>query len=177
MSFYQKMAQLGQKFIPQHTLFKYGFNFSPMYRRSTAKIVSVSSNLKNISIKLPLNWKNRNYVNTIFGGSMFAAVDPIPMVQLMYLLGKNYVVWDKSANIQFKRPGNQNLYAVFTYTQEEVDFIKKSVENHNEVEIVKTTQLTNKRQDKVFCVVDKTIYIASKTYYKQKQQKRRQKAK
>ncbi|MEL6988648.1 MAG: DUF4442 domain-containing protein, partial [Bacteroidota bacterium] len=65
----------------------YGFNLSPMYRRSVGKIVHVSDDLLKVEIKLPLNYKNRNYVNSIFGGSMFSAVDPIPMVQLINLIG------------------------------------------------------------------------------------------
>lgn len=114
MSFYQKIAEIGSQYIGKPKLFKYGFNLSPMYRRSTGRITTVSDDLKNIKIQLPISYKNRNYVNTIFGGSMFAAVDPIPMVQLMELLGKDYVVWDKSAEIFFKRPVSENLYAQFS---------------------------------------------------------------
>ena len=104
MSIYKKLAEIGQKFLSRQKLFRYGFNLSPMYRRSTARIRTVSEDFLEIKIKLPISYKNRNNVNTIFGGSMFAAVDPVPMVQLMELLGKDYVVWDKSAEIFFKRP-------------------------------------------------------------------------
>jgi hypothetical protein len=54
-----------------------------MYKRSTAKIIQVSEDLLNVRIKLPISYKNKNYANSIFGGSMFSAVDPIPMVQLI----------------------------------------------------------------------------------------------
>ena len=81
MNFYQKIASVGSKFIAKNTLYKYGFNWSPMYRRSTARITSVSEDLLDIKIRLPLNYKNRNFMGTIFGGSMFSAVDPIPMIQ------------------------------------------------------------------------------------------------
>lgn len=153
------------------TLFKYGFNYSPMYRRTTARIQEVSSDLMNISIKLPINYKNRNYVNSIFGGSMFAAVDPIPMVQLMNIIGDEYVVWDKSAEVFFKRPAKENLYADFTYSPEELMNIQQKVQEDREVEIVKTTQLTNREKDVVFCEVKKRIYIADKAYYKQKRKR------
>ncbi len=117
MSFYQKISVIGSKYIGLPKLMKWGFNLSPMYRRSTARITSVSPDLLNVQIKLPISYKNRNYMGTIFGGSMFSAVDPIPMVQLINLLGHQYVVWDKSAQISFKRPGNVDLYAEFTYTK------------------------------------------------------------
>ncbi|MFT5878924.1 MAG: hypothetical protein ACI8SA_002795, partial [Dokdonia sp.] len=127
MSIYQKIAKIGSKLIPRHKLFKYGFNFSPMYKRSTAKIVEVSDDLMNVRIELPLSYKNKNYVNSIFGGSMFSAVDPIPMAQLITLMGTNYVVWDKSAEVFFKKPAKENLYANFNYTDKELTEIKEKV--------------------------------------------------
>ena len=33
-------------------------------------------------------------------GSLYAAVDPIYMIQLIYVLGEEYVVWDKAAEIR-----------------------------------------------------------------------------
>ena len=168
MSLYQKIAALGTKYLGKSRTFKYGFNWSPMYRRSTGRIISVSDDLLCIKIKLPINYKNRNYVNSIFGGSMFSAVDPIPMVQLMNLLGNDYVVWDKAAEIRFKRPAREDLFAEFTYSISELNDIKSRVEAQDEIEIVKTTLLTNKAGDKTFCEVHKTIYVADKEFFKQK---------
>ncbi|MEM9647714.1 MAG: DUF4442 domain-containing protein [Bacteroidota bacterium] len=168
MSFYQTLTDIGTKFIKKHTLFKYGFNLSPMYRRSTGRIIKVSEDLLHIQVKLPISWKNRNYVNSIFGGSLFSAVDPIPMVQLMNLLGKDYVVWDKSAEIRFRRPAKEHLYAEFTYSLKELEEIKAMVAQKNEVDIEKLTLLTNKDKGIVFCEVKKTIYVADKAYFKRK---------
>lgn len=170
MAFYQKIARLGSKFIPKHQLFKYGFNWSPMYRRSTARIVYVSPDLLCIKIRLPISYKNRNYVGSIFGGSLFSAVDPIPMVQLINLLDDSFIVWDKSAQVKFKRPGRETLVAKFEYTPEELMDIRKQVSEKNEIEIVKTTSLTNQEGDQTICEVQKTIYIADKSYFKQKKQ-------
>lgn len=173
MSLYQNLAALGTRFIKKHKLFRYGFNLSPMYRRSTGRITYVSEDLLNVKVILRISYKNRNYVNSIFGGSMFSAVDPIPMVQLMNLLGNDYVVWDKSAEIFFKRPAKEHLYADFDYSEPELDAIRKGIKEHNEMEIVKTTTLTNKERTQVFCEVRKTIYIADKIYYKQKRSRRK----
>lgn len=174
MSVYQNIARVGQKVFNKKTLFKYGFNLSPMYRRSTAKIVEVSEDLLSIKIKLPLSYKNRNYVNSIFGGSMFSAVDPIPMVQLINLIGDDFVVWDKSAEVFFKRPAKQHLYAEFKYSAQELEAIKERVAVEKEIEIVKTTQLTDKEKTQVFCEVRKKIYVADKQFYKQKRKARKQ---
>jgi hypothetical protein len=174
MSIYRKLEVIGSKYIGKPKLFKYGFNLSPMYRRSTARIINISEDLLNVQIKLPISYKNKNYVNSIFGGSMFAAVDPIPMIQLINLLDKNFVVWDKSAEIYFKRPAKEDLYADFTFTLEELDAIKNKIIQQNELEIVKTTLLTNKEKSITYCEVRKTIYIADKSYFKKKREKKKQ---
>ena len=126
MSIYKKIAEIGTKFVPKATLFKHGFNLSPMYRRSTGRIIEVSDDLLKVVVKVKLSYKNRNYVNSIFGGSLFSSVDPIPMVQLINLIGDDYVVWDKSAEIKFKRPAKEHMYADFKYTTEELKHQKKS---------------------------------------------------
>ena len=171
MSNYKKIAEIGSKYIGKDKLFKYGFNLSPMYRRSTAKIIRVSKDLLNVQIKLPISYKNKNYVNSIFGGSLFSSVDPIPMVQLINIIGNDYVVWDKSAEIYFRKPSKENLFAEFIYTNVEIDEIKNRLRNENEIDILKITSLTNKEKTIVYCEVKKTIYIAKKSFYKIKKEK------
>lgn len=175
MSYYQAIATIATKYFGVSKAFKYGFNWSPMYRRSNARIIAVSKDLMKIEIRLPLTYKNVNYMNSMFGGSMFAAVDPIPMIQLVSILGKEYVVWDKSAEIYFKRPAKENLFATFEFSNEEVEEIKSRVKSEKEISIIKSTILTNKIGDTVYCEVKKTIYIADKMFYKQKNAQRREK--
>lgn len=168
MSVYKKSFELLQKYISPSLLFQYGFNYSPMYRRSTGKIIAISKDLSEITIRIRISWKNRNYMNTVFGGSMFSAVDPIPMIQLVQLLGKDYVIWDKSAEIYFKRPAKEDLYAKFHVSKEDLNSIIAQVQTENEMEYEVQTFLTNKAGDTIFCEVRKKIYISTKSYYKEK---------
>ncbi|MEL7148601.1 MAG: DUF4442 domain-containing protein [Bacteroidota bacterium] len=177
MSIYQKIAKAGPRFFGKARVFKYGFNWSPMYSRSTGKITEVSEDLMSVKIKIPLSWKNRNYANSIYGGSLFSAVDPIPMVQLLNLIGDDYVVWDKYAEISFRRPAKETVYGEFAYSMEELQEIKDRVATENEIEIIKTTRLTDKAQSKVFCEVKKTVYVADKAFYKNKRKLKEAKTK
>ena len=169
---YKKLTKIASKFINKSLVLKYGFNLSPMYRRTSAKVVYISEDFLKIQIKLPFSYKNANYVNTIFGGSMFSAVDPFPMTQLMNLIGDQYVVWDKSAEIFFRRPAKEDLFADFIYTNEEIDEIKKKTQEQDEFEIIKSTKLTNKDKSIVYCEVRKRVYIADKAFFKEKRKKR-----
>ena len=168
---YQTAAKIARKFLKESTLFKIGFNLSPMYRRSTGRVQYVSDDLKTIKIKIPISYKNKNYIGSIFGGSLFSAVDPIPMIQLMSIFKEQYIVWDKSAHIRFKRPAREILYASFEFTDEEIEDIHKKVLENKETEHQKTTFITNKAGDIVYCEVIKTIYIADKEFYKEKKKK------
>ena len=173
MSIYQKLTTLGERFFSRATLFKYGFNYSPMYRRSTARITEIADDLTYIRIELPISWRNRNYVNSIFGGSMFSAVDPIPMIQIMQLLGNEYVVWDKSARVFFRRPARENLYADFRISNDEIEEIKKQVAQTGETEVERISELKNRAGDRIYCEVQKTIYVARKDFYKEKLKNRK----
>ena len=98
-------------------MLRWRFNFFPAYRGTGGRITYMADDFHEIRIKLPLNWRTRNYVGTTFGGSLYGAVDPLYMVMLIKILGSGYIVWDKAATIRFKRPGRETLYAKFvTYS-------------------------------------------------------------
>ena len=168
---YATITKVLNKFFKQNIIFKYGFNISPMYKRSTGKLIEVSDDLLHVKVKIPISYKNKNYVGSIFGGSLFSATDPVLMIQLMQILGNDFVVWDKNSNIQFKRPAKENVFANFDLTQDEIQSIKKRVLEEKEIDLVKEISITNKDKSTVFATVSKTIYIADKSYYKNKRKK------
>ena len=139
-----------------------------MYRRSTGQIISISDDLYDVHVRIRLSYKNVNYVGTLFGGSMAASTDPIFMIQLISILGDNYVVWDKAVEIKFKRPAKETAFVHFHFNQEEIEQIKLDVLEKNEIDIKKKANITNKDGSVVFAEVTKTIYIAKKQHYLEK---------
>ena len=84
----------------------------------------VASDWREVRVELPLSVRTRNYVGTIFGGSMFGAVDPFYMIMLMKNLGPGYLVWDKAASIEFLKPGRSTLRATFRLDEAELEAIR-----------------------------------------------------
>ncbi|MCA0131363.1 DUF4442 domain-containing protein [Winogradskyella alexanderae] len=164
---YKSGTELLKKYFKVSTIYKYGFNWSPMYRRTTAKIIEVSDDLLYIKIRLKLNWKNRNYAGTMFGGSMLAATDPIYMIQLIQILGDNYVVWDKAVDAKYKKPAKGTIYGEFIFTEEEIEKIKEKIKNDNQLDIVKAMSLVDENNNTI-ASFNKTLYIADKKFYKNK---------
>ena len=140
---------------------RWKFNFFPAYRGTGARIVYIADDYREIRVKIPLSWRTRNYVGTIYGGSLYGGIDPIYMVMLIKSLGKDYVVWDKSAKIRFKRPGRGTLFAEFLLTGEELSEIKTLLETHKSVDRIYNVELKD-TAGKVCCLIEKTIYIAKK---------------
>ena len=140
---------------------RWGFNFFPAYRGTGGRVAYIADDWREIRVKLPLNWRTRNYVGTIFGGSIYGAVDPLYMIMLINILGPDYVVWDKAAAIRFKRPGRETLRAVFTVTDEEIAAIKAELVTQKSLDRVYTVELKNDA-GKVHAIVEKTLYIAWK---------------
>jgi len=112
-------------------LMRWKFNLFPAFRRTGGRVSYLSAELREIHIKLPLNWKTRNYVGTIYGGCMYGVVDGILMVMFINLLGREYIVWDKSGSIRYRRPGRSTLTAKFLISDEELASIRERL---NEIE-------------------------------------------
>jgi acyl-coenzyme A thioesterase PaaI-like protein len=140
---------------------RWGFNFFPAYRGTGARITYIAGDYHEVHIRLPLSWRTRNYVGTIFGGSMYGAVDPIYMIMLIKILGPEYVVWDKAATVRFKRSGKTTLRARFVITPEEVNEIKANLSGQKSLDRVYSVNLVSD-EGKVHAEVEKTIYIALK---------------
>ena len=109
---------------------KFLFNHYPPYRGAGIHIEVMNLELCHVRVKMPLTWKNQNLVGTHFGGSLYSMVDPFYMLILMHHLGSKYIVWDKSASIQFLSPGRGTVYADIRLDSTEIDQIKQLTENH-----------------------------------------------
>jgi acyl-coenzyme A thioesterase PaaI-like protein len=115
-------------------LARWWFNWFPAYRGTGGVITYIAADWSEVRLRLPLNRRTRNYVGTIFGGSMYGAVDPIYMVMLIQRLGPAYVVWDKSATIRFRRPGRETLYATFRIPPQELAALRSEVDRTGKLE-------------------------------------------
>ncbi|HEX2081351.1 MAG TPA: DUF4442 domain-containing protein [Longimicrobium sp.] len=145
-----------------HTrLMRWGFNLFPAYRGTGGRITYISHDLREFRLRLPLNVRTRNYVGTIFGGSMYAAVDPVYMVMLIRILGPEYIVWDKAASIRFRRPGRTTLYARFVLDDAELDAIRDILTREPVVDRTYTVDLVD-ADGVVHATVEKVIHIRRK---------------
>jgi len=82
------------------------------------RVLEFSDDYLHVRVRLRMNLLNRNAVGSHFGGSLYAMTDPFLMLMLLHHLGRDHVVWDKAAEIEFARPGKGDVYADFSITPE-----------------------------------------------------------
>lgn len=139
--------------------FRWGFNLFPAYRGTGGRVTYIADDWHEIRVKLPLNWRTRNYVGTIYGGSIYGAIDPIYMLMLIRILGDGYIVWDKAANVRFRKPGKGTLFADFLLTPNEISEIKDLAVNSRSIDRIYNVELKD-RKGIVHAEIEKTLYIS-----------------
>lgn len=139
-------------------LFRWYFNFFPAYRGTGARVTYIAGDWREIRVKLPLSLRTRNYVGSIYGGSLYGSVDPIYMIMLMKLLGPDFVVWDKAATIRFRKPGKTTLYARCALDDAELQRIRTELVTQPSLDCVYHIDLVN-AAGVVHAEIDKTIYV------------------
>lgn len=93
-------------------------NWWPPFAFSGIHVEHIADDYREVRVALHQRWYNRNYVGSHFGGSLFAMTDPFFMLMLLHALGRDYVVWDKAAAIEFIKPGRGTVRARFALDEQ-----------------------------------------------------------
>ncbi|MBK9328477.1 MAG: YiiD C-terminal domain-containing protein [Sphingobacteriales bacterium] len=140
-------------------------NLYPPYLGAGISLKSFNDDCTKFIVQLKKKWYNNNAVGTHFGGSLYSMCDPFYMFILMENLGKDYIVWDKAAAIQFKKPGVGTVTAIFEIPKEEISRIKAEVDEKGKGDFTFYTQILNEQQV-VVAEVEKVIYVRKKSLQK-----------
>lgn len=92
---------------------RWAMNLYPPYLGAGVRVRQISADFRQVRVSMGLGWYNRNHVGTQFGGSLYTMTDPFYMLMLMENLGRDYIVWDKAASIDFVSPGKGPVHAEF----------------------------------------------------------------
>ena len=72
-----------------------------------------------------------------------------------------YIVWDKSASIEFKRPGRGKVHAKFRLTLDEINSIRKGADENYKIEPEFVVDVLDEN-DEVVAKVFKKLYVRRK---------------
>ena len=133
----------------------------PPYVGAGIKVTHIDSNWRALDVCMTLRWYNKNAVGTHFGGNLYSMVDPHMMLLLMHSLGAGYIVWDKAAEIDFKRPGRGRVHCSMQLTDEVLAEIRAKTANGNAYLPVFYLTIRDE-SDQVVAKVKKVLYVRSR---------------
>ena len=141
---------------------KFVLNLYPPYFGAGIRVSHIDDNWREIHVVMKLRWFNRNMVGTHFGGSLFAMAEPHPMLMLLQLLGKDYVVWDKWAAIEFRKPGRGTVRSVVKISEQELLTIKANTIDGGRYLPEFNLQVVDD-ENEVVAKIKKTVYVRKKS--------------
>jgi len=140
-------------------------NFWPPFFFSGIRVAELSSDYRYARVELKSRPWTRNINNSQFGGSLFSMTDPIYPLLLMGALGKEYMVWDKQADINFITPGKGKLIAEFWLSDEMLDAVRNETEQGAKY-FPQFLVLVKDQQQQIVCEVNRTVYIRKKPQFR-----------
>ncbi|WP_268903494.1 DUF4442 domain-containing protein [Bordetella petrii] len=144
-----------------------GFNLHPAFRSTGGRVTHISPDFMHLRIRLPLVRRTRNIVGSMYGGALFAVTDGAHPTLLMSALGSDAIVWDKAATIRYRKPAYGTLYADFRLDPADIAAIRAELASQHETTRVYVVELKDEH-GAVYAVVERTVYIADKQFYKNK---------
>lgn len=88
-------------------------NWYVPFRFAGVRVEQIDDDYRYARAALHARWYNRNYVGTHFGGTLYAMTDPFFMIMVMENLGKDYLVWDRRAEVEYVAPGRGKVTVEF----------------------------------------------------------------
>ena len=134
------------------------WSFWPPHLGAGIQVKRISKDFKEIDVKLKHRFWNANYVGTAYGGSLFMMTDPYYMVMLYETLGPGFIVWDKSASIDYKKPGTSDVWAYFRLTDEQINEYRRQALEHGKFEPELKIEIVDQEKN-IIAIVHKKLYI------------------
>jgi hypothetical protein len=101
---------------------KFLINLYPPMLFNGVRVLSVANDFTSLKLRIRKTIFTRNHSGSIFGGSLFSAVDPFYALLFWQIFQHEKIkcsTWLKSAEIKYLKPANKKLYAYLVISDEE----------------------------------------------------------
>lgn len=136
-------------------------NIWPPFLGAGIRVKRLQPDWKEIDVEMKLRRWNSNYVGTHYGGSLYSMTDPFFMLMLIENLGPDYIVWDKSASIRFKKPGRGTVFAGFRLSDQQIAEIKEALKTQEKIERAFTVEVKDESRS-VIAEIQKLLHVRRK---------------
>jgi acyl-coenzyme A thioesterase PaaI-like protein len=129
------MASLRHRFLMRFV------GLYPPYLGAGVRVSYPKDDAHRITVSMGLHWWNKNLFGTQFGGSLYSMCDPQFVFIVIRNLGSGYLVWNKSAQIEFLKPGRGRVTATFHVPPEKILEIRAAADRGEKVEPVLVAEI------------------------------------
>jgi len=136
-------------------------NWWPPFAGAGIRVTRIAPDWSYVRVELRLKPLNRNALGTHFGGSLFAMTDPFYALMLMHRLGRDHVVWDQAATIDFLKPGRGVVWAEFRLDPALVERLRQEAASGAKLRPEFVVEVRNSAGDTV-ARVRKQLYVRRK---------------
>ena len=136
-------------------------NIYPPYLGMGIRVRSFSDDFTRFEVQLRPRWYTRNLFGTHFGGSLYAMADPFFVFIVTMNFGRGYVVWDKSASIEFLKPARGTITGIYEIGAERLQEMQAEVDALGKKTYHFEADLLNESGEAV-ARVSKEVYVRAK---------------
>lgn len=147
------------------SVFAFLMSFWRPFRGAGIKVAHISPDFRHVKVVLKRKNYNKNYVGTQFGGSIYSMTDPFYMLMLMKNLGREYIVWDKGATIDFVSPGKTALSADFHIDDQLLNHIKEKTSTGEKYIFDLPIEVLDS-EGQLVATIAKKLYTRKKPHYR-----------
>ena len=139
-------------------VFRRRLNLWPPLLFAGIAIDAVSDDFRTVTVSLTQRWFNFTPSGAHFGGSLFAMTDPFYALMLRQALGRDYVIWDQAASIQFVSPGRGKVTATYSLDETTIEQVRATTAAGAKALPTFSVDILD-AAGKVVATVHKTVYI------------------
>jgi acyl-coenzyme A thioesterase PaaI-like protein len=125
------------------------------------KFTYISPDFRHIRVRMALRFYNKNIIGIQYGGNLFSMTDPCFMMMLMRNMGGEYRIIDKSASIEFVKPGAGSVTANCYLQQEDIEDIITATKDGAKYFKNFSIDITD-QENEVIARVKRSVYIRKK---------------
>ena len=133
-------------------------SYWPPFLSSGIRVLSYNLEKGFIFVGLRSRVFNKNALGTHFGGSLFSMSDPWYVFILMHHLSKDYVIWDKSANILFEKATTEPVYAKFHISPKYILEVKNKTSAGHPCHFTFKAEIRT-YENQLISKIEKTVYV------------------
>ena len=136
-------------------------NLWPPFLGAGIRVTRLQPDWRAVEVEMKLRFWNANFVGTHYGGSLYSMTDPFYMLMLMENLGSEYIVWDKSASVRFRKPGRGKMRASFRLDEKQIESIRQQLQSQDKVEPAFRVEVRDESGELV-AEVEKLLHVRKK---------------